>query len=624
MTRKQQKKLIRIIISAGLLATAVLLRTESYITLILYGAAYLIIGYDILIKAGKGIIHLQHFDECFLMAVATLGAAALGDYKESVAVMLFYQIGELFENMAVGKSRRNIAALMDIRPDYANIYNDDGELERVDPDKVEVGTEIVVKPGEKIPIDGVVTEGKSTLDTAALTGESVPQGAEVGDEVLSGCVNMTGLLKIRTTRPFGESTASKILDLVENAGSQKSKSEDFIAKFAHIYTPAVCFAALAIAVLPPVFSVLLKGQGNWSDWIYRALTFLVISCPCALVISIPLTFFAGLGGAGSAGILIKGSNYVETLSKVKTVVLDKTGTLTKGIFEVVGIHHASVDENELLMYAAHAEAFSTHPIAKSILTAYGKPVQSERVSEVNEKSGCGVTAKVDGKSVTVGNHRLMEELGIKYTECHSVGTVVYAAINGIYCGHFLIADVIKPEAKEAIALLRKQGVKKTVMLTGDNEAVAEDTAKQLKIDAFYSRLLPEDKVKCVEELLSRKEDSEKIAFVGDGINDAPVLARADVGIAMGAMGSDAAIEAADVVLMDDDPRKIAKAIQIAGKCMRIVYQNIGFAISVKLICLVLGALGFAGMWSAIFADIGVMVLCVLNAVRVLNVKKDIV
>ncbi len=612
MTRKQQKKLIRILAAAALLLIAVLCRLEGTAALPVCAAAYLIIGYDILIKAAKGIIRLQPFDECFLMAVATLGAAALGDYKECVAVMLFYQIGELFESMAVGKSRKNIAALMDIRPDYANVYNADGELVRADPDGVEVGTEIVVKPGEKIPIDGVVTEGKSSLDTAALTGESVPRSIGMGDEVLSGCVNMTGLLKIRTTRPFGESTASKILDLVENAGSLKSKSETFIAGFARIYTPAVCLAALAIGIIPP-----LAGQGNLGEWIYRALTFLVISCPCALVISIPLTFFAGLGRAGSTGILIKGSNYMETLSKVKTVVLDKTGTLTKGVFEVVGIHRASLDENELLMYTAHAEAFSSHPIAKSIITAYGQAVQRERVSEVIEKSGRGVIAKVDGKTVAVGNQCLMDELGIETADCHSAGTVVHTAINGAYCGHILISDVIKPEAKDAIGALKKRGIKKIVMLTGDSESAAEDTAKTLGIDVFYSRLLPEDKVKIVEKLLTEKEHGEKIAFVGDGINDAPVLARADVGIAMGALGSDAAIEAADVVLMDDDPRKIEKAVRIAEKCMRTVYRNIVFALSVKLVCLLLGALGYAGMGSAVFADVGVMVLCVLNSIRIL-------
>ena len=621
MTDEQRKKLSRIILSAVLLLIAVLCRLEGTAALLVCAAAYFIIGYDILLEAAEGIVHLEPFDECFLMAVATIGAAALEDYKESVAVMLFFQIGEFFESAAVGKSRKNIAALMDIRPDYANVTSADGELERVDPNGVEVGTEIVVKPGEKIPIDGVIIEGKSTLDTAALTGESVPRSAGAGDEVLSGCVNMTGLLRIRTTRPFGESTASKILDLVENAASRKSKSEDFMEKFARVYTPAVCFSALALAILPPVVSLLTGGEGNWSEWVYRALTFLVISCPCALVISIPLTFFAGLGGAGSTGILIKGSNYMETLSQVKTVVLDKTGTLTKGTFEVAGIHHAAMDEHELLRLAAHAEAFSTHPIAKSILAAYGKEVQSERVSEVVEKSGRGVIAKVDGKTVAVGNHRLMEELGVSCTECHSVGTVVHVAVEGAYCGHLLISDTIKEEAGEAVELLRKRGVRKIVMLTGDNETAAEDTAKKLGIDTFYSRLLPEGKVKRVEELLSQKEHGEKIAFAGDGINDAPVLARADVGIAMGALGSDAAIEAADVVLMDDDPRKIAKAIGIAAKCMRIVYQNIVFAISVKLLCLLLGALGYAGMWSAVFADVGVMVLCVLNAVRVLNVKK---
>ena len=621
MTDEQRKKLIRIILSAVLLLMAVLCRLEGTPALIVCGISYLIIGYDILLEAAEGIAHLEPFDECFLMAVATLGAAALGEYKESVAVMLFFQIGEFFEDMAVEKSRRNIAALMDIRPDYANVPGEAGELISVDPDGVEIGTEIIVKPGEKIPIDGVVIEGKSTLDTAALTGESVPRGAEAGDEVLSGCVNQTGLLRIRTTRPFGESTASKILDLVENAASRKSRSENFITKFAHIYTPAVCFAALALALLPPLISLLATGQGNWGEWVYRALTFLVISCPCALVISIPLTFFAGLGGAGSAGILIKGANYMETLSEVKTVVLDKTGTLTKGVFEVTGVHHAAMEKNELLMYAAHAEAFSTHPIAKSILAAYGKPVQSERVSEVTEKSGGGVIAKVDGRAVAVGNARLMEELGAEYKECHSAGTVVHIAIDGKYGGHLLIADVIKEEAEEAIERLRERGVRKIVMLTGDNESAAEDTAKKLALDAFYASLLPEGKVECLEKLLSQKEKNEKIAFAGDGINDAPVLSRADVGIAMGALGSDAAIEAADVVLMDDDPRKIAKAIGIASKCMRVVWQNIAFAIAVKLLCLVLGALGIAGMWSAVFADVGVMVLCVFNAIRVLNVKK---
>ena len=621
MTEEQRKKLIRIILSAALLLAAVLCRLEGTAELIVCWVSYLMIGYDILLEVAEGIIRFEPFDECFLMAAATLGAAALGEYKESVAVMLFFQIGEFFEDMAVDRSRENIAALMDLRPDYANVYGEDGELIRIDPDEVEVGAEIVVKPGEKIPIDGVVIEGKSTLDTAALTGESVPRGAEAGDEVLSGCVNRTGLLKIRTTCPFGESTASKILDLVENAASRKSRSENFITKFARIYTPAVCFAALALAVLPPLISRLTAGQANWGEWVYRALTFLVISCPCALVISIPLTFFAGLGGAGSAGILIKGSNYMETLSGVKTVVLDKTGTLTRGVFEVVGVHHAAMEKDALLMYAAHAEAFSTHPIAKSILAAYGKAIQSERVSEVIEKSGCGVIAKVDGKSVAVGNQRLMEELGVSVTECHSVGTVVHIAIDGSYCGHLLISDVLKEEAGEAVKLLRKRGVKKIVMLTGDNETAAEDTAKKLALDAYYARLLPEGKVECLEKLLSQKEHGEKIAFAGDGINDAPVLARADVGIAMGALGSDAAIEAADVVLMDDDPRKIAKAIGIASKCMRIVYQNIAFAILVKLLCLVLGAIGIAGMWSAIFADVGVMVLCVFNAIRVLNVKK---
>ena len=621
MNRKQKINLIRIIASALILIAAAAFHVEGYPAIIMYAAAYLIIGYDTIIRAGKGIINLQPFDECFLMAVATVGAAALGDYKESVAVMLFYQIGEFFEHAAVGKSRRNISALMDIRPDYANVYGENGELVRIDPDDVKIGTEIVVKPGEKIPIDGVVTEGKSTLDTVALTGESVPRGADAGDEVLSGCVNMTGLLKIRTTRPFGESTASKILDLVENASSSKSKSEDFIAKFARVYTPAVCFAALALAIIPPVISLIDGGGGNWSEWVYRALTFLVISCPCALVISIPLSFFAGLGGASSAGVLIKGSNYMETLSKVTNVVFDKTGTMTKGVFEVTEISPVGIDKDALLEYAALAETFSTHPIGKSIIRAYGKTPDPEQVSGVEEISGCGVTAKINGKTAAVGNHRLMERLGVEYTVCKKVGTVVYAALDGKYCGYILISDIIKPEAKDAIALLKNRRVKNIVMLTGDNESAAEDTAKKLGIERYYSRLLPEDKVSRVEELLAAKDKGEMLAFVGDGINDAPVLARADVGIAMGAMGSDAAIEAADVVLMDDDPRKIAKAIGIASKCMRIVYQNIVIAIAVKFICLALGALGYAGMWAAIFADVGVMVICVLNAVRALDVSR---
>lgn len=621
MNRKQKKNLIRIIVSALILIAAVLLHADGYWALIMYAAAYIIIGYDTIIRAVKGIINRQPFDECFLMAIATIGAAALGDYKESVAVMLFYQIGEFFEHAAVGKSRRNISALMDIRPDYANVYGEDGELVRVDPDEVEIGTEIVVKPGEKIPIDGVITEGKSSLDTTALTGESVPRNAAVGDEVLSGCVNMTGLLKIRTTHPFGESTASKILDLVENASSSKSKSEDFIAKFARVYTPAVCFAALILAVVPPVISLISGGDANWAEWVYRALTFLVISCPCALVISIPLSFFAGLGGASSAGVLIKGSNYMETLSKVTNVVFDKTGTMTKGVFEVTDIHPAGIGESELLEYAALAETFSTHPIAKSIIRAYGKAPDTERVSDVEEISGCGVAAKIDGKKVAAGNHRLMERLGVDYTACEKVGTVIYVAIDGIYSGYILISDIIKPEAKDAITALKKRGAKKIVMLTGDNESAAADTAKKLGIENYYSKLLPEDKVARVEELLAEKDKGDMLAFVGDGINDAPVLARADVGIAMGAMGSDAAIEAADIVLMDDDPRKIAKAIGIASKCMRIVYQNITIAIAVKFICLILGALGFAGMWAAIFADVGVMVLCVLNAIRALDTSR---
>ncbi len=621
MNRKQKINLIRIIVSAAILIAVAAFQIEGIPAIIMYAASYLIIGYDTIIRAVKGIINLQPFDECFLMAVATVGAAALGDYKESVAVMLFYQIGEFFEHVAVGRSRRNISELMDIRPDYANVYDENGELVRVDPDEVEIGTEIVVKPGEKIPIDGVVIEGKSSLDTVALTGESVPRSADVGDEVLSGCVNMTGLLKIRTSRPFGESTASKILDLVENASSSKSKSEAFIAKFARVYTPAVCFSALALAIIPPVISLVAGGDGNWSEWIYRALTFLVISCPCALVISIPLTFFAGLGGASSAGVLIKGSNYMETLSKVTNVVFDKTGTMTKGVFEVTEINTVNIDENALLEYAALAETFSSHPIAKSIIRAYAKTPETERVSDVEEVSGCGVTAKIDGKTVAAGNHRLMERLGVEYTPCDKVGTVVYVAVDNVYCGYILISDIIKSEAKDAISLLKKRKVKNIVMLTGDNESAAGDTAKKLGIEHYYSRLLPEDKVERVEQLLAAKDKGEMLAFVGDGINDAPVLARADVGIAMGAMGSDAAIEAADVVLMDDDPRKISKAIGIASKCMRIVYQNIAFAITVKFVCLALGALGYAGMWAAIFADVGVMVICVLNAIRVLNVSR---
>lgn len=619
MNNEQRNELIRIIISAVILVAAMICRVDGYTALAVYGAAYIIIGYDTLAEAAEGIIARQPFDECFLMAIATVGAAVLGDYKESVAVMLFYHIGEFFEDTAVDKSRRNISALMDLRPDHANVYGENGELVKVDPNDVSVGTEIVVKSGEKIPIDGLVTEGESSIDTAALTGESVPRTAAVGDEVLSGCVNMSGVLKIRTTRRFGESTASKILDLVENAASRKAKSEDYIAKFARIYTPAVCFAALALAVIPPLVSIIMTGAGEWGKWIYRALTFLVISCPCALVMSIPLTFFAGLGGAGSAGILIKGANYMETLSKVKTVVFDKTGTLTAGVFKVTGIHHAAIDGNELLMYAAHAESCSTHPIAKSIITAYGKAVRNERVSNISEISGQGVIARVDGKTVAVGNHRLMEELGIEYVSSGSVGSVAHVAIDNTYCGHILISDVIKPEAKEAMELLKGCGVTNTVMFTGDSDSAAEDTAQKLGIERFYSRLLPEDKAKYMEKLLEERE-SGTVAFVGDGINDAPVLARADVGIAMGALGSDAAIEAADVVLMDDDPRKTAKAIAIASKCMRIVYQNIVFAIAVKLVCLLLGAVGAVGMWAAIFADVGVMVLCVLNAVRALSTK----
>ena len=581
---------------------------------------YFIIGYDILLKAFKGIKNKQVFDENFLMAVATVGAIALGDYKEGVAVMLFYQIGELFQSYAVGRSRRNTSELMDIRPDYANIERD-GKLERVDPDEVVIGSVIVVQPGEKVPIDGVIIEGSTTLNTSALTGESVPREAKAGDDVISGCINMTGVLKIKTTKEFGESTVSRILDLVENSSSKKSRSENFISKFARYYTPAVCYGALALAILPPVVSMFLGFDAMWGEWIYRALTFLVISCPCALVISIPLSFFAGIGGASNAGVLVKGSNYLETLSKTKYVVFDKTGTLTQGVFEVVGVHHSKLEEARILEYAALAESFSSHPISKSLQRAYGKEIDQSRVTDVKEISGEGVTAVVDGVSVAAGNTKLMKRLGIEYSDCHSVGTIVHMAVNGRYEGHILIADREKPNSKEAIAQLYRMGIKETVMLTGDTGKVADQVAGDLGISTVYSELLPGDKVAKVEELLSKKHSKEALAFVGDGINDAPVLSRADIGIAMGALGSDAAIEAADIVLMDDDPLKIAKAIKIAKKCLRIVYENIYFAIGVKIVCLILGALGIANMWVAIFADVGVMVIAVINAIRALFVKK---
>ena len=620
MNKKQKKVLTRIIIAFVLLVLLNFLPVDGYLRMALYMIPYLVIGYDILKKAFKGIRNRQVFDENFLMAVATIGAIALGDYQEGTAVMLFYQIGELFQSYAVGKSRRNISELMDIRPDYANIEQD-GKLEKVDPDEVEVGTIIVVQPGEKIPIDGTIEDGNSTLNTSALTGESLPRDAKVGDEVISGCINMTGVLKIRTTKEFGESTVSKILDLVENSSSKKSRSENFISKFARYYTPAVCYSALVLAVIPPLCRMLFMGLSpEWGDWIYRALTFLVISCPCALVISIPLSFFAGIGGASNQGVLVKGSNYLETLSQTKIVVFDKTGTMTKGVFEVSGIHHNEMEDAKLLEYAAYAECSSSHPISKSLQKAYGKPIDRSRVTDIEEIGGNGVIAKVDGVSVAAGNAKLMNRLGIAYKECHHVGTVVHMAVDGKYAGHILISDIIKPHAKEAIENLKKAGITRTVMLTGDGKKVAESVAADLGIGEVHSELLPADKVSKVEELLSDKSEKEKLAFVGDGINDAPVLSRADIGIAMGALGSDAAIEAADVVLMDDDPLKIAKAIRIAKKCMRIVYENIYFAIGVKLICLVLGALGIANMWIAIFADVGVMVLAVLNAIRTLFVK----
>lgn len=617
----------RIIIAAALLIVLHFIPITGIPRFICYLAIYLEIGYDILKKAFKGIKNGQVFDENFLMAIATVGAFGLavyeksGDYNEAIAVMLFYQIGELFQSYAVGKSRRNISELMDIRPDYANIEKD-GKLEQVDPDEVEIGSMIVVQPGEKVPIDGVIIEGSTTLNTSALTGESLPRNAKPGDEIISGCINMTGVLRIRTTKEFGESTVSRILELVENSSSRKSRSENFISKFARYYTPAVCYGALALALLPPIVNLLfLHNPAQWGQWVYRALTFLVISCPCALVISIPLSFFAGIGGASNAGVLVKGSNYLETLAQTKYVVFDKTGTLTKGVFEVAGVHHNTMEEAKILEYAALAESFSTHPISRSLKTAYGKEIDQNRVTDVEEISGNGVTAKVDGVSVAVGNAKLMKRIGVEAVECHQVGTVIHVAINGAYAGHILIADVPKPTSKEAIANLKKHGIKETVMLTGDIDKVAQQVAGELGVDRVYSELLPADKVTKVEELLAKKTAKEKLAFVGDGINDAPVLSRADIGIAMGALGSDTAIEAADVVLMDDDPQKIVKAIRIAKKCMRIVYENIYFAIGIKVICLILGAVGIANMWVAIFADVGVMVIAVLNAIRTLFVKK---
>ena len=626
MTKKQKKMLLRIIIAAVMLAALYFLPVTGWLRLGLYLVTYLVIGYDILKKAGQGIANGRVFDENFLMAVATVGAFALaiyeksGDYNEAIAVILFYQVGELFQSYAVGKSRKNISALMDIRPDYANIEQD-GKLVQVDPDEVAVGTVIVVQPGEKAPIDGVVVEGSSTLNTSALTGESLPRDVHEGDEIISGCINMTGVLKIRTTKAFGESTVSKILELVENSSSRKSRSEDFIAKFARIYTPVVCYSALALAVLPPVIRLVGGMDGQWEQWIYRALTFLVTSCPCALVVSIPLSFFAGIGGASHEGILIKGSNYLETLSQVKTVVFDKTGTLTRGVFEVTAVHHSDMDEQKLLEYAALAECASSHPISKSLQRAYGKAIDRSRVTDIQELSGHGVTAVVDGHPVAAGNSKLMEHLGIPYHDCHSVGTIIHMAVDGQYAGHIVISDVVKPHAKEAVEALHKAGVEKTVMLTGDAKKVADAVAAELGVDEVHSELLPGDKVDKVESLLAQQSGKAKLAFVGDGVNDAPVLGRADIGIAMGAMGSDAAIEAADIVLMDDEPLQIAKAIRISRKCIGIVYENIVFALTVKFACLVLVAIGLADMWAAIFADVGVMVLAVLNAIRALRVKK---
>lgn len=627
MNKKQKKMLARILIAAALLVLLNFIPAKGWLRFLLYLAPYLVIGYDILLKAAKGVKNRQVFDECFLMAVATIGAIALalyeksGDYTEAIAVMLFYQIGEWFQSYAVGKSRRNISELMDIRPDYANVETD-GRLEKTDPDEIEIGTVIVVQPGEKVPIDGIVLEGASSLNTSALTGESLPRDVKAGDEIISGCINMTGVLKIRTTKEFGESTVSKILDLVENATSRKSRSEDFISKFARVYTPAVCYAALALAFLPPLVRMAALGMDPaWGSWIYRALTFLVISCPCALVISIPLSFFAGIGGASNAGVLVKGSNYLETLSQTRIVVFDKTGTLTQGVFEVNGIHHNEMENEKLIEYAALAESASSHPISKSLRRAYGKEIDRSRVEDIREISGNGVIARVDGREVAAGNDKLMASLGIPYKNCRSVGTIIHMAVDGSYAGHIVISDVVKPRAGEAVKALKKAGVQKVVMLTGDAKRVADQVSASLGIDEVYSELLPGDKVQKVEELLKDKTDNARLAFVGDGINDAPVLGRADIGIAMGAMGSDAAIEAADVVLMDDDPVKIAKAIKISRKCLGIVYQNIVFAIGIKLICLALGALGLANMWLAIFADVGVMVIAVLNAIRALFVKK---
>ncbi|MBP3538326.1 MAG: cadmium-translocating P-type ATPase [Oscillospiraceae bacterium] len=620
MSKSQKNDLLLIIAATVMMVVLEFLPVEGWLKFLLFLIPYLTIGHETLLKALKGIKNRQPFDENFLMAVATIGAIALGEYREGIAVMIFYQVGELFESIAVGKSRRSIGQLMDIRPDYVNIGGENGELVRHDPDEIAVGTVIVVQPGEKIPIDGVIEYGESVLDTAALTGESLPRDVTVGDEVMSGCINTTGLLRIRTTREFGESTASKILELVENASSRKSASEAFISKFARIYTPAVCYSALALAILPPLVNLILGNSANIGTWVYRALTFLVISCPCALVISIPLSFFAGIGGASSVGILIKGSNFMETLSKVKYVVFDKTGTMTKGVFEVAGIHHSTIEEQKLLEYAALAESYSTHPISLSLQRAYGAELDKSRVSDVMEIGGHGITAKVDGREVAVGNRRLMERLGIAYKECSGVGTVVHVALDGQYAGHILICDVLKPDAKDAIRTLKRIGIKKTVMLTGDSDKAAQGAAAELGIDEVHSQLLPEDKVTEVEKLLEGKGRDEMLAFVGDGINDAPVLTRADIGISMGALGSDAAIEASDIVLMDDSPMKIAKAIRISKKCMRIVYENIYFAIGIKLACLVLGAVGIANMWVAIFADVGVMVIAVLNAIRALNVK----
>lgn len=626
MNKKQKKMLIRILLAACLMIAMNFIPVTGMLRFALYLVPYLIIGYDILIKAWKGIKNRQVFDESFLMAVATIGAMALavskdGDYTEAIAVMLFYQIGEWFQSYAVGKSRRNISELMDIRPDYANVEQD-GSLVQVDPDEVEIGSVIVVQPGEKVPIDGVVAEGSSSLNTSALTGESVPRNIGAGEEVISGCINMTGVLKIRTTKEFGESTVSRILDLVENASSRKSKSENFISKFARVYTPLVCYSALALAFLPPLVRMSMLGlPADFGDWIYRALTFLVISCPCALVVSIPLSFFAGIGGAGNAGVLVKGSNYLETMSRTRCVVFDKTGTLTEGVFEVNAVHHNEMEQEKLLEYAALAESASSHPISKSLQQAYGKPIDRTRVSDIQEISGNGVTARVDGHMVAAGNGKLMKRLQVEYKDCHHTGTIVHMVIDGVYAGHIVISDRIKSHAKEAVAALKSAGVNRTVMLTGDTDAVARQVAAELGIDEVYSELLPEGKVQKVEELLEKKNEKEKLAFVGDGINDAPVLSRADIGIAMGAMGSDAAIEAADVVLMDDDPLKIAKAVRISRKCLRIVYENIWFAIGIKVICLLLGALGIANMWLAVFADVGVMILAVLNAIRALFVKK---